>query len=538
MFYSFDTSAMRRQNSSERVGSYTFEAPVAGLVLNQNLARQQPNSCVTLENWFPEERSLRLRGGREKVATIGSDAVSRLMTYYGSSSSLDRLFAASETAIYNISSFDSSTAPTADITGLTSGAWSYVQQTTSGGAYLVAVNGADTARVYDGSSWSTSTISGVSTALFAHVFKFKGRLFFIESGSLQVHYLAADAISGNIGTDSGTGTLELGGVFQNGGALLTGGAWSVDAGDGPDDRAVFVSDKGEVAIYSGSDPSSASDWSLVGVYQITRPLGPNAIMRAGGDFMISTHDGLVAMSQVIQKDAAALSLAAVSRPITPLWEEEVQNSVPTLPWEILKLPRENMMLVSLPHTSANRCLVANLHTGAWTTYTNWDTRCVAEFQTFGYFGSADGSVFRIESGGQDDDTPYTGRACFAWSALRSDARHSQIKQMRATFQASSPMEPRISIAVDYNEEFPSPPSALADEATAALWDSGLWDLSQWDVASGAIGSSTQVSTRWRSAGASGFRIAPQVQVSSGSTRRPDVELLQFDVTYENGAIIV
>jgi hypothetical protein len=44
--------------------------------------------------------------------------------------------------------------------------------------------------------------------------------------------------------------------------------WSIDAGIGIDDYAAFISDQGEVALYKGSDPTSATTWALVGTFWV------------------------------------------------------------------------------------------------------------------------------------------------------------------------------------------------------------------------------------------------------------------------------
>jgi hypothetical protein len=42
------------------------------------------------------------------------------------------------------------------------------------------------------------------------------------------------------------------------------GTWTLDAGYGVDDYAVFITNNGEAIVYKGSDPSDPNDWSLIG----------------------------------------------------------------------------------------------------------------------------------------------------------------------------------------------------------------------------------------------------------------------------------
>ncbi|TIR78102.1 MAG: hypothetical protein E5X19_32465, partial [Mesorhizobium sp.] len=72
------------------------------------------------------------------------------------------------------------------------------------------------------------------------VWTYRSREFFIEKNTLTAWFLPVDAISG------AASDFSLAGVFQKGGSLLCGGTWSLDAGDGVDDKCVFISTKGEV----------------------------------------------------------------------------------------------------------------------------------------------------------------------------------------------------------------------------------------------------------------------------------------------------
>ena len=50
--------------------------------------------------------------------------------------------------------------------------------------------------------------------------------------------------------------IPLSGAATKGGKLLFCATWSIDAGDGIDDKLVFCTDLGEVLIFTGSDPGS------------------------------------------------------------------------------------------------------------------------------------------------------------------------------------------------------------------------------------------------------------------------------------------
>lgn len=513
--------------------SFTFQPPVRGWIVNEALAAAKPGGARILENWFPTLTSARLRGGSLKYATISSGPVLRMWSY--KSGDAEQFFASDEENIFNITTVaDADVIPAADVTGQTSGYYSTAQFGTAGGDYLYAVNGTDDAQLYDGSTWtqinsgSSPAITGVDTADLSFVWSFANRLFFVEGGTMNAWYLDVDSIGGT------ANSFSLAGLFQEGGALLFGGKWSLDSGDGLDDKCVFVSTKGEVAVFQGTNPGSASEWEKVGIYKITPPLGMNGTMSAGGDLLIATEDGIVPISEAVNKDVAALSLSAVTRNIEPEWKREV-IARKTLPWEIVKWPTNNMMMVSLPVPDEGidpYMFVANLETGAWAKYTNWNTRCIAIYADNGYFGTNDGTIHQMEVGGSDDGAPYVCVYVGLPDHLRSPGVTKIIHFARSVFLSSVPFVAKVSASINYAISLPTPPSSVADFTTDE-WDSGLWDVATWDSASAQT-----VSTKWVSVGKTGFSISPQIQVTCGVTPFPRTELIAFDVLYERGGVAV
>lgn len=517
-----------------------FPAPVRGLVTAENLAATGPASAQVLENFTPTQTGIKIRGGSPRYATIDEsnvEPVRSLMAYIGGATR--KLFAADETNIFDITSpVDENTAPTADVTGQTSGYYSYVNFATTGGNYMPCVNGTDELQLYDGSSWtaingaSTPAIThaSVTTDELSHVSSYRNRLFFTRGGTLYVHYLPVDSIGGALGD------INMSGTFKKGGAVHFTATWSLDSGAGLDDKFVVVSTEGEIAVFEGSDPSSSSTWNLVGVYEIPPSLGFNAIMKAGGDLVLGTEGGMIPISAAVTKDPAALSLSAISRNIEPTWLTEVVARR-GLPWEIVKWPEKNLAYISQPVVSdANDtgCFVVNLQTGAWSQYSGWDTRCFALHDDQVYFGSNDGTIKKAEVGGWDDvSTPYTAKYAGSWDHLGSIGAVKAIKQARSVWRTANVFSPQMSGSINYALSFPSAPNGVS-EAEDSLWDAGLWDEALWDVGQDFY----TYNSMWVSIGKTGFSFAPQVQVTIGGANTPTAELAVFDVTYEEGGLVV
>jgi hypothetical protein len=483
-----------------------------------------------MENWFPTARGARVRGGTLRHATISTTLpVEALLAYNAGGSS--RLFACTSTSIFDVTTPASSTViPTAAVTGQSSGDYSTAMMTNAGGVFMTVVNGLNQRQLYNGSTWTTSpTLTGgpgTNGNLFSHAWTFKSRMFFVQKNTLSAWYLPVLSIGGALSE------ISLAGVFQRGGSLLFGATLSSDAGNSINDMCVFVSDQGEVAVYQGSNPSDINDWSLAGRYEIGKPLGKNALIRAGGDIAIATDDGLIPLTAAIKNDQSTISLNAISKEIEPEWRSYAaykrQRS-----WAIAKLPSSNLGLVVMPTAVSEtpECLAVNLQTSAWAKITGWNLYSCAELNGYLYLGTNDGRVLLAESSGSDDGVPYFCNLIGLAESLGTPGIKSALMS-RATLIYSTPFKARLSVTSNYTEQLQTAPASVSNNSTD-VWDTGLWDIALWD--SGAV---RQVKTEWVSTPANGFTLAPVIQITCGSNATPDVELVSTDLLFEAGGVFV
>lgn len=373
-----------------------------------------------------------------------------------------------------------------------------------------------------------SGITGVDTSSFTHVNVYRNRLYFVSNAENAVYYLGVDVIGG------AANALSMAGIFRKGGRPYFTATWSSESGSASlNDYLVVVSTEGEAAIFHGAFPE-AQDWSIVAVVDISRPLGINAWMKAGGDIVVATERGMIPISAARMKDPAALALDAVSRLIEPTWRMEVSNRR-ILPWEIAKWDEQSAFYVNTPVTSPSNdaiTLVGNLQTGAWCRYTGWDNRCFLVSDSKLYFGTNDGTVHQAEVSGYDDNLPYNCEAAFAWDHFGNPAYRKSIKQAKAEFLTDIPFNIRLSASANYVHDFPTPPNVMPVTENPGLWDVGLWDVAVWD--DGLV--PVRRTTRWRSIGRSGEIFSLQVQVAMGNPRAPNSELLILHTIYEGGGI--
>jgi len=514
---------MRSQRRRSQASQYSVPAPIQGIVENDPTAIKGKMAAEWIENFLPTVRGLKVRGGTQEHATVAA-ACESLIPY--SSGSSQQLFAATETDIYEVTS--SATEDTAVVSSQTSGIWAFQQIGTSGGDFLVLVNGADSMQQFDGTDWteiddvSTPAVTGVTTADLKHVWLHQNRLFFVEKDSLTAWYLPSGSVGG------AANDISLAGVFQRGGTLLFGATWSLDSGAGMDDKCVFVSTEGEVAIYSGTDPSDAATWSLEGRYDIGRPLSARGIMRVGGDIMIATDDGIVALSTALTKDAADLSLSAVTRPIRSTWSIEVNRGYANM--QLFKWTAGEVLLTLFPMSA--RALSANLQTSAWAIQTGWGGLCGAELAGNAYIGQSDGVIKRIDITGADMGAPFTCSVCAAFTHLGDPLAYKMPSMVRGAYFADSAYNARYGIAVDYNVDFPATPAVADIDSDALIWGTSNWGEATWsaDVEAPTTGATDY----WASVTGAGWALAPTVQITSGGSAKLPVELVRIDVIAEGG----
>jgi hypothetical protein len=412
------------------------------------------------------------------------------------------------------------------VSGMTNGEWQWVQFTTSGGTFLRLVNGADTPRVYDGSSWGTTpTITGATPTTLSHVWVFKNRLFFVQKDTLDSWYLPVDSVGG------AATKFPLGGVFKLGGSLVFGGSWSVEAGDGLAEKCVFVTTEGEVAIYEGTDPASATTWALQGVYRIGRPLGPRAVVKAGGDLVIATDVGMVPLSQVLTTDLGALGTRAITHQIETEWTKEAAQRVGLYSWHCEMWPTKQRLIVAMPSYSSLPlvCFVANIRTGAWCRYTGWDTHSLGLYQGRLFFGTNAGLVVEAEVGGNDQGAAYTGIYIGLFSHLKSHGLQKIATLGRATYITTQDIGDRVSACADFVCEVPVAPSAAAAAGGANTWNNAIWNQSLW-----SSGVTEKVIKEWVAVSATGEVIAPVVQVTVGQDAVPVIKLIETDLQFKVG----
>jgi hypothetical protein len=582
-----------------KLETVTLAAPTRGIILNENEAYTQPGAAVVCDNWKPTMNGVSLRGGCDEWCQLpettpvisGFDYVSGVN---------HQMFAANLHKIYNVSTTVPLEVASGRNSG-NNVASQLANQ--GGDFMLVANDAGDPLLRYNGVTWTslatttpadwsvgtpyavgatvtdpdapgrwentvahTSPASGTFAAYrtanpghwiismagddnswitgppgsrvenganLSYVCKYRNRYFFVELNSMNAWYLPLNAVGGTLQM------IPLSGAATKGGRLMFCASWSIDAGDGIDDKICFVTNEGEAIIFTGGDPSSAANWRQEGRYMLSPPLGMNAHLAIGGDLLVATVDGILPMSGAITKDRAELELAAITRQIKKMWRVEVLDKREHH-WSMFKWDEYGGIFTTLPggKTGQQRCLVVNAATGAWARFTGWDAMCFMRMRGDMFFGTQTGQIVQADRTGYDLGLPYVAVLVGGWEMFASPSQTITWRQSRVSFRARAgePFQPQVSATTDYVVTLPPPPPAGADTGLLDLWDEGLWDTAVWDA--GTPPQPVVRNTGWVSIGMTGYSHAPVVQVTVAQNAKPEVDLISIAATFERVGVNV
>lgn len=512
---------------SQRARSYavTFPAPVGGWNARDSLSAMAESDAVYLTNWFPGTSSVVQRYGYTQYSTGLGTQVESIFSYAGGSSI--KLFGVAGGKIYNCTSGGAVGA--ADVSGLTNSRFQYVNVATTGGNFMLCVNGADKLRGYTGSAWytdgdGTHDITGVNTANIIGINLFKNRVWLIENNSLNAWYLPLSSIAG------AANAFPLQGVARLGGYIVAMGTWTMDAGYGVDDMAVFVTSRGEVIVYSGTDPSNASTWSLVGVWQLGSPIGRRCLYKFGGDLLMITQDGIAPMSTALQSDRLD-QRALLTNKIQKAISEAVTDYGANYGWQMIAFPKQNQLYLNVPVStgSSQQQYVMNTITKSWCNFTGWNANCFEIYNDDLYFGG-NGFIGKAWNGLSDNGTAIQTNGKQAFNYCGDPNSYKRWTLMRPMILSNGSPTVLCSIDVDFQDIDPT--GALQFSSTSyASWD-GSGAASQWDTA--VWGGDLSIIRQWQGVNGMGNCASPRLKTGSMNIQ---IEWINTELVMEQGGIL-
>jgi len=499
-------------------------APTDGWDAISPLASMDPKRAPILNNWIPRPGWVELRSGYSPWAFLPSNTapVETLMVYRALGA--EKMFAASDSHIYDVSSYGMSSSV---VSSLGSARWQYVNFTPALGATVIqCVNGVDDLQQYNGTSWSVPTITGLpgslTTAAITNIHAQKRRLWYVlgngsGGGSTVCAFMPTDAISGAI-----AGTLDLGANWSKGGYLLAVTDWTVDGGNGPQDYMCFISNRGQITIYSGTDPTSSTTWTLVGTFDISPPISLRCATKIGSDVGLITQQGVIPLSQSLPFDPSAERSVAITARIQNAMAQAAQTGLNLFGWQLISFAPQQLAILNVPQieNTTQVQFVMNALTGAWCQFTGWNANCFEIYNNVLYFGGNKGDINQCFSSGADLSSPIAADMQCAYNYFDAPGRLKRMTMVQPFLTAGQSIIPSISVDTDFSVQTQTAPVQII--VGGALWDTAVWDTAIW------FGSITQT-TNWLSTQALGHALAVHLtaNISTSSTSYENPGLFDF-----------
>jgi len=386
--------------------------------------------------------------------------------------------------------------------------------------YVMATAPASNATVVG--TYTTIGITGVDSSTFINVNLFKNRLYFTQKNTLSCWYLPVDSIGG------AASPLYFGSIARNGGYLQAMGTWTIDAGQGADDYAVFVTNLGEVIVYNGTDPSSILTWALKGVWQLGQTFNRKCFFKWGGDLLLLTQDGLVPLASALQSSRLDPRVNLTDKIYFPI-SQAATNYYANFGWQINYFASENMLILNIPTNDGMEQYVMHTITKAWARFTNIEAYC---WESSGdntmHFGG-DGYVGNFYVDTADDGNNITAAVQQAYSYFDSPGQQKRFTMVRPILQSQGGVPAVLcGLSVDFQPiDNLGAVSFNPSTQTGSTWDTAKWDENIW---SGGL-----ITTRvWQ--GVTGIGFAGSINLTAAA-QGIELHWASTDYVMEQGGVL-
>jgi hypothetical protein len=520
----------------QRVSSTaTVPAPVGGLNAYDSIANMPETDAIIMRNFYPEAYGVRVRRGYKEHAIGLNGDVGTLMQYYGVTGS-PTIFAVDQTQVMDITATGDYSAGT-PICASAYPWWQYTNMGNASGNHMIAFNGVDDGIVFDGTGLhrlvagdgtTVDTWSGVDPQDLVVPVVHQHRLWAVEKDSTRGWYLPPDQYYGV------AVSFDFGANFSRGGFLQTLITYTQDSGYGPDDYLAGISSAGELVLYKGTDPGTATTWGLVGVFYIGATFTRRCASRFGGDVAILTQYGMITIGSIAKPTDVTVLDNALSRKIQPVISEVVSEGSARLGWAMLLYPNANMQVINVPGIIPSQTLqlVYNTLTKAWGLFEGMPAVSWMSVNDSLMFG-ATGKVYRAWEGGLDNvdlqgnnGIPVYAECqqSFNYFSMRGANKHFKLFRPVLMFRGGFKYRAGANMDFDLNS---LPPPASFSTSNYGIWNTAIWDLH--DVWSGGA----QTDKQWVSIVGIGYAAAIRIGIYTQS----DVIWASTDWVFEKGGVV-
>lgn len=468
------------------VKTKTVPAPYKGWNTRAPQADLPAEYALYLDNLFPNRGGCELRKGMVRMATHSDPTkVFRSLLPYQPTSGIPRLFAGAQDGIYEVTAGGTVTTP---VSAGTNNEWESTNVITAGGSFLWCCNGVDKSRYFNGTTWtildgaSTPALTGVTSTDITSSFSFKSRLYFTVKNSMSFWYLPVNSVAG-LAVE-----FPLGVLANKGGHLVRVGSWTVDSGTGPNDYFVALTSEGQVIVYTGYDPSSATNWTLVGTFDLAAPASKRPLVKLNGDLCVLTSAGVYNLTAILQTSSST-PVPPLSDNVSSAYKDLYDSYGNEFGWSAVHFERMDMLLVNVPlGLGRSWQFVMNSATGAWCRFVGWDAEAFTIFASQPVFARNNG-IFLAWEGTDDNGAAVVPRAKTSPNYFGTAGLRHKISLLRLNAKTIGNLPIQLGLAADFAEGGLNGSLSTITQQLA-LWDVAIWDVDRWP-------SGNQTSTNWR-----------------------------------------
>jgi len=400
------------------------------------------------------------------------------------------------------------------------------------GTFVITVTGASTFTYTmlsnPGGSASTvgiytvTGITGVNSNTFVNVNLFKNRLYFTQKDTLKCWYLGVNSISG------AANPLDFGGIARNGGFLQAMGTWTLDAGQGADDYAVFVTNMGEVIVYNGTDPTSDTTWALKGVWQLGQTFNRKCFFKWSGDLLLLTQDGLVPLASALQSSRLDPRVNLTDK-IYYAVSQAATLYYANFGWQINYYASENMLILNIPIDGSIEQYVMHTITKSWARFTGIQANCWENNDKNGIFFGGNGYVGKFYGVYSDNGANISASAQQAYNYFESPGQLKRFTMVRPILQVSNGV-PSVLVGLSMDFDAQNNLGSIGynpSSQSAGVWDTSLWDQCNWSGGLNTI-------KVWQGVTGIGYAASLNVQVVSQTI---ETHWASSDYVFEKGGVL-
>jgi hypothetical protein len=364
-------------------------------------------------------------------------------------------------------------------------------------------------------------ITGVDSKNLIHVNLFKNRLYYTEKNSMKVWYLPTDSIGG------AALALDFGGIARMGGYIQAMGTWTIDAGQGADDYAVFVTNNGEIIVYNGTDPSDPTKWALKGVWQLGQTFNRKCFLKWAGDLLLLTQDGLVPLASALQSSRLDPRVNVTDKIYYAISQAATLYSG-NFGWQIAYFASNNMLLINVPTSTGTQQFVMHTISKAWAQFTGINATCFELHNELLYFGG-NGFVGQYWNGYSDNGSNINASVQQAYSYFDAPGQLKRYTLVRPIIQTDNGF-PSILCGINVDFDYQNQLGQIAfNPASTDLgsWDNAVWDVNTW-------GGNLSINRIWQGVTGLGFSAGINMSVASQGI---DVHWVSTDYVMERGGVL-